>query len=276
VGDHSPLWGLLDEALGQRAKVPASHQLWPLLEAMIRPAVMNAQGQLVSLRTGVPTGSPIQPVICNLYLTPLDRALEQLPGGFYSRYGDDFLFAHHDHRVARRAVEIIDREVDSLALTIKEEKRLNLYLTKPGRASTDWPETKPAPQLDYLGCRISFDGIIGLKKTKARDLLAGMRSRLASTSQILADLSVKDRATVMCQVVNRMLDPLDPLCHRAAQLLRHVVNDRQQLRHLDYLIALDLAQAISGVRGVRSFRRVRYRDLRERWGLRSLVVERNR
>jgi hypothetical protein len=235
--------------------------------------VLGEQGQLDA---GVPTGSPIQPAICNLYLTPLDRALDAIPGGLYSRYGDDFIFAHPDFSVAQEAAEIIDEKVSELKLEIKEEKKQNIYFTNPGRPSTAWPECGHTSFVEYLGCRIAFDGVIGLKTEKARRLLHDLGARIRATRKITPGSTVDELGPALCAVVNTATDPHQTLCHPTATLLRYTVNDRVQLKQLDYLIALRLAETISGTRGVRAFRRIPYKKLRREWYLQSLVMTRNR
>jgi hypothetical protein len=71
------------------------------------------------------------------------------------------------------------------------------------------------------------------------------------------------------------MDPHEMLSHPTSSLLRYVVNNRAQLKHLDYLIALSLAETLSDKRGVRAFRIIPYKKLRRTWHLHSLVVARN-
>jgi hypothetical protein len=272
---ESRLWRLLDDAVVQ-AGVPDAHPYRELIRRAVRPRVRVGDSEPTVLETGVPTGSPIQPAIANLYLSPVDRALESIPGVFYSRFGDDLLFAHPDADVAREAAGVIDRECAALELELKPEKRIDRYFTRPGRASAAWPESRPSSHLEYLGCRMAFDGTIGLKREKARRLLHNLEQRLVCSQHLLEHLPDDERAGALCAVANQALDPSCGLCEPASVLLRHLVNDRQALLQLDHQIALRVAQALAGVRGVRAFRAFRYRNLRQRWQLSSLVVQRNR
>jgi hypothetical protein len=276
VADDSPLWPMLDKVLISGAGVPNAHPFLPLIKGAVRPIVITTSGKQGYLDKGVPTGSSIQPAICNLYLTPLDRALDAIPNGFYSRYGDDFLFAHPDFSVAQKAIRLIDEKVSALKLEIKEEKKQNFYFTNPGRPSSDWPACTHTSFVEYLGCRIAFSGIIGLKTEKARRLLHDLHTRMRATRKITDGTQADVLGPTLCAVVNTAIDPHEKLCHPTATLLRYTVNDRAQLKHLDYLIALSLAETISGTRGVRAFRSTPYKKLRREWHLRSLVVARNR
>lgn len=275
VTDDSPLWEILHDALVNRAGVESTDLFLSLLKSTIRPQVVKVAGEVTKLDVGVPTGSSIQPAICNLYLTPLDRALDTIPGGFYARYGDDFIFAHPDARIAKMAAELIDEKTQELRLEIKAEKKQNLYFTNPGRPSEDWPETTNSSFIEHLGCRISFGGIIGLKTEKAKRLLRDLRTRVRTTKDLTNGASNDALAPVLCAIVNTALDPHQRLSHPTSTLLRYIVNDRAQLKQLDYLIALILAETLSGKQGVRAFRKIPYKKLRRIWDLRSLVVARN-
>src|SRR5919201_898438 len=134
LGSSSPLWAMIESALG--APTP------PLIEQVVRVELRLPGGGVGCRVKGLPMGQPIASVVANLYLGDLDRALETIPGGFYARYGDDFLFAHADLAVAREAEDIIDRTLDSLSLTVNEKKRRTLYLTPPGRPSEQWPAAR--------------------------------------------------------------------------------------------------------------------------------------
>jgi hypothetical protein len=275
LGDGSALWRLLEDAAANGAGVPRAHPAWSLVEQLLRREILVDGESPAGLTRGVPTGSAVQPVINNLYLTSLDRALEAIPGSFYVRYGDDFIFLNPRPAVTEEAAGIIDEQVATLGLEIKQPKRINCYFTGPGCPAPDWPAYRPTSMLEHLGCRLSFRGTIGLKAAKARELLIDLRTRIGSTLRLLAGSPLDERAGAVCGVVNRMLDPEQPLAQRSAMLLRYVVNDRAQLGELDYQIALELAQALSGVQGVKAFRTVAYRALRRRHGLGSLVVARN-
>jgi hypothetical protein len=273
--DGSVLWQEL-ELVFTRARVPEEHPIRRLARGALRPEVHTRPGD-VAPRIGVPTGSPVQPLACNLYLSTVDRLLENIDGGFYARFGDDMLFVHPDASVARRAAFDVDRIVRGLGLEVKAEKRRDYYLTDPGRPSHDWPESKPTSHFDYLGFRLTLEGRVGLKAEKSRRLLRALRARIRAAARTLGTAdSAEARAATLCAVVHRALDPSSPLADPAAGVLRYVVTDRGQLKYLDHALALAIAEAVAGRRGPRAFRDVPHRSLRTESGLPSLVVNRNR
>jgi hypothetical protein len=247
--------------------------LHPLVVGVVQPELRTREG--VGRRDrGLPMGQPIAPVLANLYLGPLDTTLAGTPGGFYARYGDDFLFAHPDPDVLQRYVARTGRVLAALSMTVNDRKRRILHLTPAGRPG---PAGVPGrPDVTFLGARIRADGTVGLDAPKVRALLRDVDRRSAATASTVrpAPRDVVGRA--VCAAVNNALRPRAGIAEqRSANLLRTVVTDREQLRQLDSRIALIVASTIAGRRGPRAFREVPHRTLREEWGLRSLVVARN-
>lgn len=268
IGDGSPLWPMLAAELGE--------PLPTLLEQVVRVEMKVPGGGTVCRAQGLPMGQPIAAVLANLYLGEMDRALETIPGGFYARYGDDFLFAHPDPRVAEEAGAVSDRILEALRLTVNEKKRRTLYLTPAGRASADWPEATGASSVPFLGTRIGGDGTIGLDEKKVRGLLRELDRRTAVTARTMRGADPDRAGRAVCSVVGRALDPRSALTQqRSAIALRRVVTDRRQLEQLDYWIARLVLKAVTGRRDARTFREIPYRKLREEWGLPSLVAARN-
>jgi hypothetical protein len=269
IGRGSPLWPMLEAELG--APLPL------LIEQVVRVEMHVPEGGIVCRVRGLPMGQPIAAIIANLYLGELDRVLGGISGGFYARYGDDFLFAHPDAAVAREAEAVIDRILDSLQLTVNAAKRRTLYLTPAGRASAEWPDAKGASSVPFLGTSIAADGTIGLDDKKVRSLLREIDRRASVTARTLRGVDREQAGRAVCSVVGRALDPRSALTQqRSAIALRRVVTDRQQLRQLDYWIARIVVKAVTGRRDVRAFREIPYRKLRRDWGLVSLVAARNR
>jgi hypothetical protein len=103
-----------------------------------------------------------------------------------------------------------------------------------------------------------------------------MRKRIRNVLSLLPDQSTDIRLRAACTVVNTAIDPDGCLGQRSASSLLRVVGDRAQLAQFDHLLALEIAQQVSGIRGVRAFRRISPAALRNIYNLLSLVHERNR
>jgi hypothetical protein len=214
-------------------------------------------------------------VVNNLYLGSVDEALSAIPGLFYSRFGDDLMLVHEAPPALRQASDALSRGCEALGLTLNPEKTKTLYLTVPGRSSAQWPEATPASFVTYLGARLSLNGNLGLADDKARRVLRELRRRVTNTNAFVKASPLEARMSALVTVVRDALDPSSGVEDPKAAPLRGVVDDRGQLKQLDYLVALSVAEALSGLRGPRAFRKVSYRRLRQA-GLPSLVDHRNR
>jgi hypothetical protein len=80
----------------------------------------------------------------------------------------------------------------------------------------------------------------------------------------------------LCCALNHALTLDDPLADKKLQAILVSTSDRDVLRQIDYLIALRIAELVSGFRGVRAWRKVSYKTIRSRWGLVSLCHAKNR
>ena len=219
-GPDSRLWPLLERALERAGYAPQpAHLAW--LQSAFRPDVRDGQGAASRPVVGIPTGSALQPAACNLYLTPVDRRLDSVPGGFYARYGDDMLFAHPDPALVKGLALELDREIESLQLAWSPAKCASLYFNAAGRsAPLPHAEFKGTASLDYLGVRVDFSGVIGLKREKSRRLLRDLQHRLANTDRLLGGEAGEERARDLCAVANALLDPEHPSANPNAAALR--------------------------------------------------------
>lgn len=100
----------------------ADHSLLPLIELWLAATLQPHDGsQPRLLIKGVPQGSPLSPLLSNLYLDDFDEAL--LAHNLrLVRFADDFLILCRDHDTARQALELTQEVVDTLRLRLKPEK----------------------------------------------------------------------------------------------------------------------------------------------------------
>ena len=278
VEPDSPLWPMLRRLLAaDRRDGEISPSDWQVIEEVVRPTVFVEPGRYFQMCRGVPTGQPISCVLFNYYLAAFDRELDSIPGAFYARYSDDLLFAHPDAEVVKEVATQIDVALAALRLQAHPDKGEELYLTAAGRHSADWPAAKGSPHATFLGCRVSAQGAISLRQKKVRAFLAVVKQRARQTMAAMEGASPERIGRAVCSVVNQVIAPRNNVFEqRSATLLRRAVTDRQQLKQLDYLVALAVAATLSHRRGARAFRAVPYRKLRQEWALESLYHARNR
>lgn len=277
VDRPSRVWEMVRQALEAAGTASVDDHDGRLVERTIRPELRELDGGLACRIRGVPTGQPISCVLFNLYLSELDHALAAVSGGFYARYSDDFLFAHPDAATARQAAATIDSHIAALRLRIKPEKASNLYLTAAGRRSAEWEEARPTTSVPFVGTSVLAGGTVALNRKKLRRALREVERRARRTAVAVRGGDVRTVGRAVCSVVNDMIAPRpSPLQQASSSLLGRAVTDRGQLAQIDYWLARMVVKAVTGDTGVRAFRRVPYRTVREDWGLASLEHARNR
>jgi group II intron reverse transcriptase/maturase len=91
-----------------------------LLEQWIRSVCWDGH-DLTLLRRGIPQGAPISPLLANLFLTPIDQALEE-GDSHLIRYADDFLLLCRSSAEASRACRQATTLFARHGLELSEEK----------------------------------------------------------------------------------------------------------------------------------------------------------
>lgn len=269
VDDDAPVWRELDSALGLDARASA------MVRALVRPSLIGEDGRIAPSTRGVLFGLPTTTAIANLYLAPLDTALGRLEG-VYARFGDDVLFASEDPARVREARMILDDVLGERGLAPNAKKLRVLFWNGAARPSPEWGDALPAESVAFLGAALRFDGTIALRREKWASLLHDIRQRIRHTGRLATEGDTLARAKLLCGVVNDAFDVRSELAVDYAQLVSDLVSDRAQLRQLDHLLALWIAEELTGQRGARAFREVPPRYLRRTAGLASRVVARNR
>jgi hypothetical protein len=271
LDDGAPLWPELRHVTGLAEE--SAH--WRMLRRLLVPEIEGGAPPAAE-RRGLLFGAPTTNVLANLYLAPLDDELGAAAGMLYARFGDDVFCAHADLAAVRAAEATLERIAAARGLRINRSKARLLFWNGAGRPSPVAPEIAGAVEVAFVGGALRFGGGVALSRRKWSALLRDLRGRVRRTAALLGDLPLDERAHVLVDVVNRALAPATPppLATAYAPLLVDLVSDRHQLRQLDWLLALWIAEAATRRRGVRALRDLSWRRLRE-LGLRSLVAARN-
>jgi hypothetical protein len=273
VNPHSVLWHQWEEIFGKiYGQIPSAREL-ELLKEMIRPVVLAENDGLYENVYGIPDGAPITSVLLNLYVGPLDRHLASIKGAFYARYGDDIIFAHENAELFNQAITEMGQILDHLKLRRNVAKTKQIFFNGAGRPRDDF---KGSTIVEYLGMELNFNGTAALKKEKIELLMQDIRQRMRGTANILHSRALDEQGKIVCEVVNKTLDPHYPLANPYAVFLRKIVNHRGQLREMDYRIARLVLHTLTGDASVKKFRAVPYKKLRREWGLISLEYMRNK
>jgi retron-type reverse transcriptase len=276
VHDQSEIWALLKKILSiNLLNNKLYERYWQLIIDIVRPEIYCEDGLLYQNVRGVPTGSPISTTLFNLYLMSMDNELDKVPGAFYARYSDDFLFVHPDPDEALRISDRIDTILSKKGLRANKEKAGDIFFNGPGRPAPITGNFLGAANITFLGCNISFEGVVSLKKEKVRQLLKNVTSCARRTYNALDNKSLDVAGPIVCSVISKALDPDSSLSLNSTLQLRKVVTNRHQLKDLDYKIARIVIRVMTGDSNIRAFRQIKYRTLRMEWNLVSLLHTRN-
>lgn len=111
------------------ARFPGEPELLGLLKTFLRQK-RYVRGELVVPDLGVPTGSPLTPLLANFYLEDLDHRMyhERI---FYLRYGDDILAMDPDAGRIDAAAREIEACVTERGLKLSPDKTLLQSADKP-------------------------------------------------------------------------------------------------------------------------------------------------
>lgn len=108
--------------LAKLRRTLADHSLVPLVQLWLAATMQTEDGaQPFLLTKGVPQGSPLSPLLSNLYLDDFDEALLERDQRLV-RFADDFLILCKDRQAAGRALELTEEVVEALRLKLKPEK----------------------------------------------------------------------------------------------------------------------------------------------------------
>ena len=114
--DNIPRVPLLD-AVAERV---ADGTLLELLAAFLKAGVLEGQ-VFQPTEAGTPQGAVLSPLLCNIYLHRLDRALAA-QGFTLVRFADDFVVLCHSQAEAEAALPAVRGVLAALGLTLSEEK----------------------------------------------------------------------------------------------------------------------------------------------------------
>jgi hypothetical protein len=216
-----------------------------------------------------------------------EDASEAVPDGCHHRRGHACATAprtvrrhEQEHPDAEDEAPRADREpaaLGGLRLALNPEKRRDLFWNGAGRKPEVAlsREERGTTHVEYLGTRIAFDGGLSPSLSKQRRLQQELGARIRASEALLREEPVAARVRALATVVERSLDPKDEVALDLAGEVFRLADDRRTLRELDHWLRGACARALSGRTGVRAFRSLSPRALREH-GLPSFVARRDR
>lgn len=113
--DHARLFALLEELFPER-----DSSVLDLLKMCLRNGYA-LKGRICERRSGLAQGSPLSPLLANLYLDAFDEDLQRLDARLF-RYADDFVLLTRTAEQAKAALEFIGHSLEQIGLALKDEK----------------------------------------------------------------------------------------------------------------------------------------------------------
>jgi RNA-directed DNA polymerase len=149
--DSIPHEGLMQEV---RRSI-ADGRLLDLVEQFLCQDILEGLSQWTPEK-GTPQGAVISPLLANLYLHPVDEAMEKAEFQMI-RYADDFVIMCRNEAEAKQALEQVRRLITDRGLTLHPEKTRVVDTTAPGEGfdflgyhferGTRWPRKKSLKKL---------------------------------------------------------------------------------------------------------------------------------
>lgn len=277
VGPGAALWDILRSvaSLGS-ASGEIGFRAWNLITELVRPVVRADDGTLFTRLNGVAMGTPLVPLLGNLAVVPMDRAITSIEGIFYARYNDDFIVAHSDLAALHEADARIDSLLEELGVKRKLSKELRTALSPTGQPAADDPAFRGRDRIDCLGMTVSSVGTVSVGPHRLSRFIARVARRIdAAGGPALSQSTVDDRARHLVAATNVMLDVSSPFAVAGLSSILDTTTDRGVLKDLDFRIARKIAQVATRRTGVRGFQQLPPAALHRDMGLVSLVHLRN-
>lgn len=212
---------------------------------------------------GLPTGSPVNNVLTNIFLSDLDYEItKNISYGKYYRYGDDIFFVSTNVNEFNFVKNKILDTVSKKELAINEDK-FDEYICEV----TD----KSILIIKYLGFNIDFNNmLITLTKEKdleIKDAIITVFKRIVLNTRF-ENYSEKKKLKILIINFKKYFSKTDIY----SQILTYfgVVNDESYWKNLDLWIAQTTVSKAYNIPKRKAFKKVTYKKLRE-LGLFSLV-----
>jgi hypothetical protein len=242
--------------------------LFRLLAQRVRFLFEDA-GSLQTAKVGIPFGTSVACLLANIYLTELDREIENMPGVTYFRYADDLLLLSQNREAAAHAAQRLELLLTELRLGTKASHRADLLLTDaPGSDA----QFTVAHSFRHLGLLFCTGGEIALSRDKLRKVQNLFRFAFHRKRRWKREANPLARVQAL---VNIAAETIEKGIRNVAILdyyLKHV-NNEAQLRLLDRWLAEEVLSVAFGGHKKGNFRHVSFRQLRA-MGLPSLLHRR--
>jgi retron-type reverse transcriptase len=204
---------------------------------------------------GLPTGSPINNQMSNLFLMDLDEKIDKYKDrSSYFRYGDDICVVSPDKEVIEDILKILNSFIDNAGLKFND---------KGGVFSLNKVNNKKE-SFKYLGLNLQADGLISLTKEKEEDLKSELDSFILKVKIMLSRITKdkKERVESIIRALRFLL--VDTKLYSFLCSYLPVVSDEDNWKKLDYWIAKRVLYHIYKKSGDPVFAKYPFKEMRKK------------
>ncbi|MEN6319383.1 MAG: group II intron reverse transcriptase/maturase [Syntrophaceae bacterium] len=171
-----------DQLMQEVGRNIADGRLLRLLMSFLKQEILKDLGKWTP-ETGTPQGAVISPLLANLYLHPVDQAMEEA-GYNMIRYADDFVIMCKDETEAKQALHKVTQLITARGLVMHPEKTRLVNTNEAGQG------------FDFLGYHFERGTRWPRKKSleKIKDTIRSHTGR--SNGHSLADITTKQNRTL--------------------------------------------------------------------------------
>jgi retron-type reverse transcriptase len=187
---------VMDEILESIPELTKSSLILPLLKKSYRSEFYSGPDKdvVACLRKGIPSGSPVVPLLENIYLRELDKELSAIEGSFYARYGDDFIFLTPNEKVARDAIVKTNQIITKLKLTISQKKIKNYVLGGTKR----YQDFQRKDFFEWIGITFYQSGMYSFRPKHKKEYKKKFRRETGNFTHHLAKSGLHSKQIMQC------------------------------------------------------------------------------
>ena len=268
VTNSSYVWDLL-QRLFEDNNIKLDQYEFDLVRSIVRPSFYNLNGVLQSNITGIPTGSAITSFLYNLCLHDIDVYFSGLDNISYSRYSDDLLFISNDVYAISSAEKKLDAMLNAINLRRKKEKDMAIILREGSLGCLNDDKWKNQNYFEYLGYRFNHNGKYSLSKRRQRRILRNITNSIINYSDN-NNICSEEKLHEISSLLRVLYLDRDSRILEVKTLLE-TTNDINALKHIDTMVAQCIISQVTGIKGVRSLRKISYQELHREYKLPSLT-----
>ena len=257
--DHELLFEMLSAFIKDKT-------LMELIKKIIRFNYVEFGTKAIKVKDkGMPTGSPINNIMVNLFLSDLDKKIESLSADdlCYFRYGDDIFIASQNKSLIQKAEAVLNRYISQKNLEFNDEKSVEWVINDIFRSK----------KFKYLGLMVGLDGVITPTPEKDEQIKQEIKDLLKKVLVMnrTLKLSKKEKVLSLIRATRESLFRTDLFCDLSSYFL--VINDERYWKELDLWIAKTILRLVYKTGSDKNFGKFSYQDLRKT-GLPSIVHSR--